>query len=100
MRLSVHNAIGIGDAENDHDLLDACEVGVAVEWGSLALRSIADEIIPGNGPHAVAPYLRGLTRQLRLSASQMGRRRVQLGHQPDGRPVQLAVRGRTVIVAG
>jgi hypothetical protein len=30
----------------------------------------------------------------------MGRRRVQLGHQHDGRPVQLAVRGRTVIIAG
>ena len=100
MRLSVHNAIGIGDAENDHDLLDACEVGVAVEWGSPALRSVADEIIPGNGPHAVASYLRGLAHQVRLSASQMGRRRLQLGHQHDGRPVQLAVRGRTVIIAG
>jgi hydroxymethylpyrimidine pyrophosphatase-like HAD family hydrolase len=29
LRLSVHNAIAIGDAENDHDLLRACEVGVA-----------------------------------------------------------------------
>src|SRR5271157_1171144 len=28
-RLSAHNAIGIGDAENDHDLLMACELGVA-----------------------------------------------------------------------
>jgi len=100
MRLSIHNAIGIGDAENDHDLLDACEVGVAVEWGSPALRSVADEIIAGSGPQAVAPYLRGLARQLRLSPGQMGRRHVQLGHQHDGRPVQLAVRGRTVIVAG
>ena len=100
MRLSIHNAIGIGDAENDHDLLDACEVGVAAEWGSPSLRNVADEVIPGTGPHAVAAYLRGLARQLRLSASQMGRRRVQLGHQLDGRPVQLAIRGRTVIIAG
>jgi hydroxymethylpyrimidine pyrophosphatase-like HAD family hydrolase len=100
MRLSIHNTIGIGDAENDHDLLDACEVGVAVEWGSPALRVVADEIIAGSDPSAVATYLRGLTRQLRLSASQMGRRRLQLGHQHDGRPVQLAIRGRTVIIAG
>ncbi len=28
--LSPHNAIGVGDAENDHSLLDACEIGVAV----------------------------------------------------------------------
>ncbi len=100
MRLSIHNTVGIGDAENDHDLLDACEVGVAVEWGSRALRSVADEIIAGTGPTAVAAYLRGLARQIRLSASQMGRRHVQLGHQHDGRPVQLAIRGRTVIIAG
>jgi hypothetical protein len=30
----------------------------------------------------------------------MGRRRLLLGHQLDGRPVELAVRGRTVIIAG
>jgi hypothetical protein len=30
----------------------------------------------------------------------MGRRRLLLGHQLDGRPVNLAIRGRTVIVAG
>jgi len=100
LRLSIHNTVGIGEAENDHDLLDACEVGVAVEWGSRALRSVADEIIAGTGPSAVAAYLYGLTRQIRLSANQMGRRRVQLGHLHDGRPVQLAIRGRTVIIAG
>jgi hypothetical protein len=39
LRLSVHNAIAIGDAENDHRLLEMCEIGVAVGWGSQALRS-------------------------------------------------------------
>ena len=34
LRLSVHNTIGIGDAENDHDMLDACEVGAAVLRGT------------------------------------------------------------------
>jgi hydroxymethylpyrimidine pyrophosphatase-like HAD family hydrolase len=100
MRLSIHNTIGIGDAENDHDLVDACEVGVAVGWGSPALRSVADEIVDGNGPWALAGYLQQLTQQVRLSARQMGRRRLQLGHQLDGRPVELAIRGRTVIIAG
>src|SRR5688572_31281539 len=100
LRLSIHNTIGIGDAENDHDLLDACEVGVAVEWGSPALRVVADEVIPGTGPPAVAPYLRGLTQQLRLSSKQMGRRRLLLGHQHDGQPLHLAIRGRTVLIAG
>ena len=92
--------IGIGDAENDHDLLDACEVGVAVGWGSAALRAVADEVIAGSGPPAVADYIRGLCQQPRLSPRQMGRRRLSLGHQHDGREVTLAVRGRTILIAG
>jgi hypothetical protein len=100
LRLSIHNTIGIGDAENDHDLLDACEVGVAVAWGSPELRAVADEIIEGTGPRAVAGYLRRVVRQPRLSAAQMGRRRILLGRQHDGAPVNLAVRGRTILIAG
>ncbi len=100
LRLSIHNTIGIGDAENDHDLLDACEVGVAVGWGSKALRAIADEVIEGTGPDAVADYIRRITRQQRLVATQMGRRRLLLGHQHNGEAVDLAVRGRTVLIAG
>jgi len=100
LRISIHNTLAIGDAENDHDLLDACEVGVAVEWGSAALRAVADDVIPGSGPSAVSRYLRqlALTRQLR--AAQMGRRRILLGHRHDGTPVTLAIRGRTVLIAG
>ena len=30
MKLSRHNAVGVGDAENDHALLKFCECGVAV----------------------------------------------------------------------
>jgi len=100
LRLSIHNAIGIGDAENDHDLLDACEVGVAVAWGSAALKAVADEVIPGTGPAAVAEYVRRVSRQPRLSASQMGRRQLLLGHEHDGTPVSLAIRGRTILIAG
>src|SRR4029079_5385967 len=95
LRVSIHNTVGIGDAENDHDLLDACEVGVAVAWGSAALRSVADEVIQGSGPASVSGYIAQITQQPRLSAAQMGRRRLVLGHQHDGETVSLAVRGRT-----
>jgi hydroxymethylpyrimidine pyrophosphatase-like HAD family hydrolase len=100
LRLSPHNALAIGDAENDHDLLDACEVGVAVEWGSPALRAVADEVIAGTGPSAVAAYIRRIASHQRLSAAQMGRRHLFLGHELDGSPVDLAVRGRTILIAG
>lgn len=100
LRISIHNTIAIGDAENDHDLLDACEVGIAAEWGSAALRAVADEVIRGSGPPAVAQYLRQLARTRELTSVQMGRRRILLGHRHDGTPVDLAVRGRPVLIAG
>ena len=100
LRISIHNAVGVGDAENDHDLLDACEVGVAVGWGSAALRAVADEVVDGAGPPAVATFIRRLAAQPRLLAAQMGRRKLLLGHEHNGEPVSLAVRGRTLLIAG
>ncbi len=100
LRVSLHNTIGIGDAENDHDLLDVCEAGAAVEWGSAALCAAADDVIRGPKGKALADYLRRVSRQPRLSAAQMGRRRLFLGHEHDGTAVSLAVRGRTIVIAG
>jgi hydroxymethylpyrimidine pyrophosphatase-like HAD family hydrolase len=100
LRGSLHNTIGIGDAENDHDLLDACELGVAVAWGSPALRAIADEVIEGDGPDAVATYLQRIAASPRLAVGRAGRHRVALGTLHNGDPVTLGIRGRTVIVAG
>jgi hypothetical protein len=39
---------------NDHAMLTACEVGVAVNWGKQALCAVADEILERDGPPAVA----------------------------------------------
>ena len=100
LRVSIHNAVGIGDAENDHDLLDACEVAVAVAWGSAALRAVADEVVQGSGPDAVADYIRTIAHQSRLSTAQMGRRQLALGYEYNGDTVSLAIRGRTVLIAG
>lgn len=100
LRASPHNTIGIGDAENDHDLLDACELGVAVGWGSATLRAIADEVIEGGGPDAVAAYLRRIAASPRLAVGRAGRHKIVLGTLHSGEPVTLAIRGRTVIVAG
>jgi hypothetical protein len=100
LRLSEHNAIAIGDAENDHQLLEACEIGLAVGWGSEALKATADAVLEGKGPPAVAGYIRQVAKQSRLSPSQAGRRRLLLGTSESGQPLSLAVRGRNVLIAG
>lgn len=99
-RLSPRNALAIGDAENDHDLLDACEYGAAVEWGSRALREVADGVVPGGAPPDVALYLRRVTARMRLPEARSSRRAVTLGRARDGSDVSLSVRGRNLLVAG
>ena len=100
LRLSPHNAIAIGDAENDHDLLATCEIAVAVSWGSAALKKEADEILPGDGPRAVATYIRRASQEMRLPLARVGRHRIAVGTADDGRPIALAVHGRNFLVVG
>jgi hydroxymethylpyrimidine pyrophosphatase-like HAD family hydrolase len=59
MGLSRHNVIGVGDAENDHSLLDACEVGVAVANAVDAIRAHADVVLSSPDGQGVAELLRG-----------------------------------------
>jgi hydroxymethylpyrimidine pyrophosphatase-like HAD family hydrolase len=100
LRLSLHNCIGIGDAENDYALLDACEIGVAVGWGSSSLHTIADEILEGLWPDAIANYIRGVTRQTKLPPKRVDSQRLLLGHTSEADRIETVIRGRDVLVAG
>ena len=101
LRLSAHNAIGIGDAENDHALLEACQVGVAVAWGSSALKAAADEVLDGTGPADVATYIRQAVAQPRLPKVRGDRQKIRLGSDAsNGEPVFLPVRGWNLLVTG
>lgn len=99
LRLSAHNTLAIGDAENDHALLEAAEVGVAVPWGSPALQRAADLVLDGRGPADLARFLRE-----RLASRDLprpnGRRRLHLGLDDRGNSVSLAVRDRNVLISG
>lgn len=100
LRLSVHNAMAIGDAENDHDLLATCELGVAVSWGSQILQKVADEVLQGDGPSAVAGFIRQAAKELRLPPERIGQHRFLLGTAEAGNEVTLAIRGRNMLIAG
>ncbi|HEY3244385.1 MAG TPA: HAD hydrolase family protein [Phycisphaerae bacterium] len=100
LRLSEHNTMAIGDAENDHELLACCEVGVAVGWGSPALKSSADLVLEGRGPDAVAEFIRNAAARCQLPPGDPRRHRLLLGTCEDGQPLWLAVKGRNVLVSG
>lgn len=100
LRLSAHNTVAIGDAENDHELLHSCELGVGVAWGSEVLKASADFVLPGDGPPAVAGFIRTLAGSREIPAPLKTRRRLLIGHTDDGRPWTLAIRGRNLLIAG
>lgn len=100
LRISSHNAIAIGDAENDHELLKSCEYGVAVAWGSGALQAAADHVLQGEGPQAVAEFLQQLAAGQQIPISRKTRRTLQLGHMDAGETFSLAVRHRKMLIAG
>jgi hydroxymethylpyrimidine pyrophosphatase-like HAD family hydrolase len=96
LRISAHNAIAVGNAENDHDMLAACEIGAAVAWGSEELKRRADEVVPG--PPATSPDASGApsgairhvgnggAARFRGPGTQHpGRRRPEVGKIVDGR---------------
>ena len=88
LRLSPRNCLAIGDADNDHELLRLAEVGVAVQWGSAALRSAADFVINGSGPSAVTDFLRQFEGGGHLPVPPRARRRLLLGYAEDGRALR------------
>ncbi len=46
MKLSLHNAVGVGDAENDHAFLQVCEFSAAVANALASLKGEVDLVLP------------------------------------------------------
>jgi hydroxymethylpyrimidine pyrophosphatase-like HAD family hydrolase len=97
--LSHHNTIGVGDAENDHSLLDACEIGVAVANAVDAIRGHADMVLELPDGQGVASLLRG---PLLAGRAHLHPRRWQitLGTDDHGQPVRLPASQLNVAVCG
>jgi hydroxymethylpyrimidine pyrophosphatase-like HAD family hydrolase len=100
LRLSPRNTLAIGDAENDHELLRLAEIGAAVSWASLPLRSAADLTLDGDDTRDVARFLDRVAAAGVLPAAPKPRRQLRLGYLEDGTEFRIALRGRNVLVAG
>lgn len=97
--ISPHDAIGVGDAENDHALLDTCEVGVAVADAVASLRERADVVLDEPDGAGVVELLRGpLVRGDEVLRPE--RWSVPVGRDPGGSPVRLPGTPANVLVAG
>lgn len=82
--LSRHNAVGVGDAENDHALLARCQVGVAVANALPALQEAADIVTRGSRDAGVRELIDELlTDDLAHRAGLSARHRIPLGRTED-----------------
>jgi HAD superfamily hydrolase (TIGR01484 family) len=78
--LSPHNAVGVGDAENDHALVFACECGVAVANALPALKDKADLVMTRDHGAGVAELIdRLIADDLADVAVRLGRHHITLG---------------------
>lgn len=100
MGISLHNSLGIGDAENDHELLRCCEYGVAVEWGAQNLQETADEIVRGSGPEVVGAFIDRVSQQIRIPLERSGHHKVMVESIEGQAPLEMVIRGRNVLIAG
>jgi HAD superfamily hydrolase (TIGR01484 family) len=99
--ISPHNVVGVGDAENDHALLSACEVGVAVQNSLAGLKERADWVTPGaRGDGVVELIDRMLASDLRELEPALSRWDIELGTRADGGREMLHPYGRRVLLCG
>lgn len=96
--VSPHNCVGVGDAENDHSLLDACEVGVAVANAISALKARADLVLAGAAGEGVTALLRDIVKG--GPGVEPKRWQVELGTYEDGSPARIPASQVSVLIQG
>jgi len=101
MGLSVHNAIGVGDAENDHAFLSICECAVAVANALPALKERADIVTRGDHGAGVSELIDELLEnELTRYEARLARHHITLGQDSQGAPVCLSPYGINALVVG
>jgi hydroxymethylpyrimidine pyrophosphatase-like HAD family hydrolase len=99
LRLSAHNAVAVGDAENDHDLLAVSACGVAVGDAVSALAEGADRVTEAPGPEGTRQLIAALLDD-DLASWEIEAQGVPLGHGSDGPDVVWRPAGPAVLVTG
>ena len=101
LKLSPHEVVGIGDSENDHALLEASELAVAVSSAVPTLKEAADWVTArANGAGTAEALLALAADDMAGQAQRMTRRRIALGTNRNGERSTIAPVGENVLIAG
>lgn len=101
LKLSPHNTVSVGDAENDHALLAASECGVAVANALDSVKSRVDYVTASDHGAGVAELVDLLVRDdLASLAGRLTRYDLLLGQDERGADVRLPAHHGGVLVSG
>ena len=101
LRLSPHNVVGAGDAENDHAFLALCGCSVAVANALPAIKEMADLVTRASRGAGVAELIDQLLESdLRQVVQASARHRIGIGTAEDGSEVELDPMMGGLLVAG
>jgi hydroxymethylpyrimidine pyrophosphatase-like HAD family hydrolase len=99
--LSFHEAVGVGDAENDHSFLERCECAVAVANAVPSVQQRAAWVTRGNAGDGVREVIDELiATDLTRLHGRLPRNLVTLALDQDGAPVTFAPYGTNLLVVG
>ena len=86
--LSPHEAVGIGDAENDHSFLDRCECAVAVANAAPSIRKLAAFVTKREAGQGVAELIDELIADdLSRTHGRLDKNLITIGTRADGTAV-------------
>ena len=101
LKVSPHNCVGIGDAENDHAFLGVCECAVAVSNALPMLKETADWVTAADHGGGVVEIIDGLIEDdLADMEPRLSRHVIPLGATAAGVEVRVRPHGDSVLVAG
>src|SRR6202034_918500 len=99
--LSAHNVVSVGDAENDHAFLQASGYAVAVANALPAIKDEAD-LVTKEARGAGVVELIELVLKNDVDAFRSGETHdaVEVGVDPDGRPILIRPHGASALICG
>ncbi len=101
LNLSVHNAVGVGDAENDHAFLSICECSAAVANALPAVCEKADIVLDHGHSEGVVELIEQMLRDdLASHAPRLSRHDVLLGATSAGEPIRLSPYSANALIVG
>jgi hydroxymethylpyrimidine pyrophosphatase-like HAD family hydrolase len=100
LKISPHNVVGVGDAENDHSFLSLCERSAAVGGALPAIRDSADIVLRGEAGAGVEELAAALVADDLEASRSMDGQQLTFGVDERGMAVTLDPYGGCILVCG